>query len=124
MHLTLFREYLDIEFGAIKNSLPFPYDVERIIDDFILMGFFVGNDFLPSLPSMYIPNGSLSVMFLLYKHLLPSLGASRARPRAQGPAPASPDSTRVSVEGTPPPPSRAGARHVPPRRIGSSQGAT
>ena len=74
MHLTLFREYLDIEFGAVRDSLPFPYDLERIIDDFILLGFFVGNDFLPSLPSMYIPNGSLAVMFQIYKQTLPTLG--------------------------------------------------
>jgi len=77
MHLSLFREYLDIEFGAVRDQLPFPYDLERIIDDFILLCFFVGNDFLPSLPSMYIPNGSLAVMFQVYKEVLPRLGTPR-----------------------------------------------
>jgi 5'-3' exoribonuclease 1 len=79
MHLTLFREYLAMEFGAARATLPFPFDVERVVDDFILLAFFVGNDFLPSLPSMYIPNGSLAVLFQCYKQALPQLGASVAR---------------------------------------------
>ncbi len=43
MHLSLIREYLDLEFSSLKATLPFAYDLERIIDDFILMCFFVGN---------------------------------------------------------------------------------
>ena len=79
MHLCIFREFLDTEFSSIKSQLPFPYDVEYIIDDFILLAYFVGNDFLPSLPSMYIPNGSLAVMFQVYKQVIVKLG-KRARP--------------------------------------------
>jgi len=64
-----------MEFNVLKETLTeFQYDFEKIIDDFILFCFFVGNDFLPSLPSMYIPNGSLAVLFETYKTVLPSLG--------------------------------------------------
>jgi 5'-3' exoribonuclease 1 len=74
MHLSLFREYLDLEFGSLRESLPFPYDVERVIDDFILISFFVGNDFLPHLPGLHINEGALSSFFNIYKAALPKLG--------------------------------------------------
>ncbi|KAJ3225329.1 hypothetical protein HK099_006974 [Clydaea vesicula] len=74
MHLSLFREYLDLEFSSIKKLLPFPYDLENIIDDFILMSFFVGNDFLPSLPTLHINEGALAILFNEYKLILPEIG--------------------------------------------------
>lgn len=45
--------------------------MERIIDDFILMAFFVGNDFLPNLPYLHINEGALATMFRIYKQILP-----------------------------------------------------
>ncbi|KAI8904042.1 phosphodiesterase/alkaline phosphatase D [Gorgonomyces haynaldii] len=74
LHLSLFREYLDLEFSTIRESLDFEYDFERIVDDFILMSFFVGNDFLPHLPGLDIVDGALAKMFDIYKELLPSFG--------------------------------------------------
>ncbi|KAG0023624.1 5'-3' exoribonuclease 1 [Entomortierella chlamydospora] len=74
MHLSLLREYLDLEFNTLQESLPFPYDLERIIDDFVLMCLFVGNDFLPHLPNLHIAEGALSLLFNIYKKLLPQLG--------------------------------------------------
>ena len=46
--IGLLREYLELEFR--NPSLPFPYDVERVIDDFVLFCMLIGNDFLPGMP--------------------------------------------------------------------------
>jgi 5'-3' exoribonuclease 1 len=76
MHLCIVREYLELEFQELKEpgALNFPYDMERIIDDFILMAFFIGNDFLPNLPHLHINEGALALMFGIYKAMLPKAG--------------------------------------------------
>jgi len=73
LHLCIVREYLELEFQELKEdgALKVPFDMERIIDDFILMAFFVGNDFLPNLPHLHINEGALATMFRLYKQVLP-----------------------------------------------------
>lgn len=72
MKLSVVREYLYLEFKDIK--IPFAFDFERIVDDFIFLCFFVGNDFLPHLPSLSIREGALDALVLVYKNLLPSMG--------------------------------------------------
>lgn len=76
MHLCIVREYLELEFQELKEPdvLDFPFDMERVIDDFILMAFFVGNDFLPNLPNLHINEGALALMFKVYKSVLPKAG--------------------------------------------------
>lgn len=73
MHLSVVREYLEHEFQDLKapGVLSFPFDMERIIDDFILLAFFVGNDFLPNLPNLHINEGALALQFRTYKKILP-----------------------------------------------------
>lgn len=75
MHLCIVREYLELEFQDLKEdgatALQFPYNMEQVIDDFILMAFFVGNDFLPNLPRIHINEGALAMMFRTYKKVLP-----------------------------------------------------
>lgn len=76
MHLCIVREYLELEFQQLREPtvLDFPFDLERIIDDFILMAFFVGNDFIPNLPKLHINEGALALMFKVYKSVLPKVG--------------------------------------------------
>lgn len=76
MHLCIVREYLELEFQELQqpSTLSFPFDMERVIDDFILMAFFVGNDFLPNLPNLHINEGALALMFKVYKSVLPKAG--------------------------------------------------
>ncbi|KAI0707261.1 exonuclease II [Earliella scabrosa] len=73
LHLTLMREYLDLEFRDIESMLPFDYSLEHVIDDFILLAVFVGNDFLPNLPDLHIHENGLEKLFDVYKKALPSL---------------------------------------------------
>ncbi|KAL2825996.1 XRN 5'-3' exonuclease N-terminus-domain-containing protein [Aspergillus cavernicola] len=76
LHLCMVREYLELEFQELEQEgiLNFHYEFERVIDDFILMAFFVGNDFLPNLPNLHINEGALSLMFKVYKEVLPKMG--------------------------------------------------
>lgn len=73
MHLCIVREYLELEFQELKQEgvMSFPFNMENVIDDFILMAFFVGNDFLPNLPHLHINEGALATMFRIYKKVLP-----------------------------------------------------
>lgn len=73
MHLSLMREYLDYEFASLKGALPFEYSLENIIDDWILMGFLVGNDFIPHLPHLHIQHDALPLLWKTYIEVLPTL---------------------------------------------------
>ena len=72
LHIGLLREYLDLEFR--EKNLSFGYDLERVIDDFILLCMLVGNDFLPALPTLNIAEGALNTLFKVYHDTLPMLG--------------------------------------------------
>ena len=69
--IGIVRQYLELEFSElIKNKL----DLERIIDDFVFMGFLVGNDFLPNMPSLKIREGAIDALIYLYKKIWPEMG--------------------------------------------------
>ena len=75
LSIPILREYLEFEFSSCRN-LPFRGEVsfERVIDDIVFLCFFVGNDFLPHLPSLDIRDGALDYLFNVYKTVLPTLG--------------------------------------------------
>jgi 5'-3' exoribonuclease 2 len=70
------REYLANEFSPCltPGKIPFQPSLERLIDDIVFLCFFVGNDFLPHLPSLDIRLGALDFLFNVYKQVLPTLG--------------------------------------------------
>nr|XP_057944195.1 5'-3' exoribonuclease 1 isoform X2 [Doryrhamphus excisus] len=74
LHLSLMREYIDYEFSALKTQMGSDYDLEGIIDDWILMSFLVGNDFIPHLPHLHISHDALPLLYRTYISVLPDLG--------------------------------------------------
>lgn len=72
IRLSILREYLYRELNM--SGLPFPQDLERAIDDWVLMCFFVGNDFLPHLPSLEIREGAIDRLITLYKRAVYKTG--------------------------------------------------
>eukprot|EP01028_Stygiella_incarcerata_P011835 TRINITY_DN691_c2_g1_i1.p1 TRINITY_DN691_c2_g1~~TRINITY_DN691_c2_g1_i1.p1 ORF type:complete len:1081 (+),score=295.81 TRINITY_DN691_c2_g1_i1:69-3311(+) len=72
LRVNVLREYLEMEMRV--PGLPFEYDFERVIDDFVFMCFFVGNDFLPRLPTMDIREGAIDRLLELYRGMLPRMG--------------------------------------------------
>ena len=48
-----------------NDRLPFAFDLERIVDDFVLFCMLAGNDFLPPLPTSDIAEGEGAANFLV-----------------------------------------------------------
>ncbi|KAK7198021.1 5'-3' exoribonuclease A [Novymonas esmeraldas] len=73
LHINVFRDYLRLEvrecLAKVKSTVNF--DFERVVDDFVFMCFFIGNDFLPTLPTVGINDGSMPTLLHLYvEHVL------------------------------------------------------
>lgn len=70
--VPVLRQYLFYEFKDLTRYQH--YDFERVIDDFVFLCFFVGNDFLPHLPSMHIRDGAIDGLIYLYNRIFYKLG--------------------------------------------------
>uniref|UniRef100_A0AAV1UG39 Uncharacterized protein n=1 Tax=Peronospora matthiolae TaxID=2874970 RepID=A0AAV1UG39_9STRA len=65
VHLSLFREYLMLEMRVEA-----PLDGERMLDDFILLTFLLGNDFIPHSPTLEISEEAIPLLLKVYRKLL------------------------------------------------------
>jgi 5'-3' exoribonuclease 2 len=72
LHVSILREYLEVELTVPNQS--FKFDLERAIDDWVFLCFFVGNDFLPPLPSLSIRDEGIATLIAVWKDNLPVAG--------------------------------------------------
>ncbi|KAJ5082379.1 5'-3' exoribonuclease 2 [Penicillium argentinense] len=72
LHVSVLREYLAAEMH-VPNQ-PFPFDLERALDDWVFMCFFVGNDFLPHLPSLDIRDNGIDTLIAIWRDNIPAMG--------------------------------------------------
>ncbi|CAK9779952.1 unnamed protein product [Cutaneotrichosporon oleaginosum] len=72
LDVNVLREYLAVELNV--PNVPFKFDQELAIDDWIFMIFFVGNDFLPHLPSLEIREGAIDKLLEIWRNELPRMG--------------------------------------------------
>ena len=72
LHVSILREYLQAELYV--PSQPFAFDLERAIDDWVFMCFFVGNDFLPHLPSLEIRENGIDTLIAIWRDNISFMG--------------------------------------------------
>lgn len=72
LHVSTLREYLEAELYVPDQ--PFKFDLERAIDDWVFMCFFVGNDFLPHLPSLEIRENGIDTLIAIWRDNMPYMG--------------------------------------------------
>ena len=72
LHVGILREYLAVEMEVPKQG--FKFDLERALDDWVFMCFFVGNDFLPHLPSLDIREDGIDTLIAIWRDNMRVMG--------------------------------------------------
>ena len=72
LHVSVLREYLEAELRIPQQG--FDFDLERALDDWVFMCFFVGNDFLPHLPSLDIRENGIDTLIAIWRDNIPLMG--------------------------------------------------
>ena len=72
LNVPILREYLGAEMFVPGQT--FRFDLERALDDWVFMCFFVGNDFLPHLPSLDIHEDGIDKLIAIWRDNVPVMG--------------------------------------------------
>ncbi|CAH7676237.1 hypothetical protein PPACK8108_LOCUS11349 [Phakopsora pachyrhizi] len=72
LNASTLREYLAVELNMVETS--FKFELKCAIEDWVLLIFFVGTDFLPHLPSLEIREGAIDCLLKIWKTNLASMG--------------------------------------------------
>lgn len=59
-----------MEFIGLERGMKFDFDLDSVVDDWILLMTLIGNDYIPSLPKFDLEADIISVLYDAYKELL------------------------------------------------------
>jgi 5'-3' exoribonuclease 2 len=69
LYISKVREYMEIEYQN-RTNVRFPFNLERILDDFIFLTVFLGNDFIPEQTGIDVHGGYFDRVIEIYQETL------------------------------------------------------
>lgn len=72
MHFELLRQYLRMEFVDCQSKMNFEFNMDNIVDDWVVLMTLIGNDYIPGLPNFNLDHKILTVIYDAYKEVLRS----------------------------------------------------